>query len=50
MTLSTHQDNLEKTTANIQGDFWLLGDWGIKDEDEYFQLMGRADGIINSSG
>lgn len=45
-----HQDNPEKTAANIRGDFWLLGDRGIKDEDGYFQFMGRADDIINSSG
>ena len=52
MTLSFcgHQDNPEKTAANIRGDFWLLGDRGIKDEDGYFQFMGRADDIINSSG
>ncbi|XP_009007517.2 acyl-coenzyme A synthetase ACSM2B, mitochondrial isoform X3 [Callithrix jacchus] len=43
-------DNPEKTAANIRGDFWLLGDKGIKDEDGYFQFLGRADDIINSSG
>uniref|UniRef100_A0A8C9NWZ5 medium-chain acyl-CoA ligase n=1 Tax=Spermophilus dauricus TaxID=99837 RepID=A0A8C9NWZ5_SPEDA len=43
-------DNLQKTAANIRGDFWLLGDRGIKDEDGYFQFVGRADDIINSSG
>ncbi|EHH31483.1 Acyl-coenzyme A synthetase ACSM2B, mitochondrial [Macaca mulatta] len=47
---SGYVDNPEKTAANIRGDFWLLGDRGIKDEDGYFQFMGRADDIINSSG
>uniref|UniRef100_H0V267 medium-chain acyl-CoA ligase n=1 Tax=Cavia porcellus TaxID=10141 RepID=H0V267_CAVPO len=40
----------EKTAANIQGDFWLTGDQGIKDQDGYFQFLGRGDDIINSSG
>ncbi|KAM9584399.1 acyl-coenzyme A synthetase ACSM2A, mitochondrial-like isoform 3-T3 [Trichechus inunguis] len=44
------QDNPKKTAANIRGDFWLLGDRGIKDQDGYFQFLGRADDIINSSG
>lgn len=44
------QDNPEKTAANIRGDFWLMGDRAIKDQDGYFQFMGRADDIINSSG
>ncbi|XP_054235531.1 acyl-coenzyme A synthetase ACSM2A, mitochondrial isoform X4 [Homo sapiens] len=47
---SGYVDNPDKTAANIRGDFWLLGDRGIKDEDGYFQFMGRADDIINSSG
>lgn len=45
-----HQDNPKKTAANIRGDFWVLGDRGIKDPDGYFQFMGRKDDIINSSG
>lgn len=44
------QDNPEKTAANIRGDFWLMGDRAIKDQDGYFQFVGRADDIINSSG
>lgn len=44
------QDNLEKTATSIRGDFWLLGDRAIKGEDGYFQFLGRADEIINSSG
>ncbi|XP_053768588.1 acyl-coenzyme A synthetase ACSM2B, mitochondrial-like [Desmodus rotundus] len=47
---SGYVDNLEKTAANIRGDFWLTGDRAIKDQDGYFQFMGRADEIINSSG
>lgn len=45
-----HQGDPEKTAANIQGDFWLTGDQGIKDQDGYFQFLGRGDDIINSSG
>ncbi|XP_062036017.1 acyl-coenzyme A synthetase ACSM2B, mitochondrial-like isoform X1 [Lepus europaeus] len=40
----------DKTAANIRGDFWILGDRGIKDSDGYFHFMGRTDDIINSSG
>uniref|UniRef100_A0A8D2DXB7 medium-chain acyl-CoA ligase n=1 Tax=Sciurus vulgaris TaxID=55149 RepID=A0A8D2DXB7_SCIVU len=47
---SGYVDNPKKTAANIRGDFWLLGDRGIKDQDGYFQFVGRADDIINSSG
>ncbi|XP_049760987.1 acyl-coenzyme A synthetase ACSM2A, mitochondrial [Elephas maximus indicus] len=47
---SDHVGNPDKTAANIRGDFWLLGDRAIKDEDGYFQFLGRADDIINSSG
>ncbi|XP_020035635.1 acyl-coenzyme A synthetase ACSM2B, mitochondrial isoform X2 [Castor canadensis] len=47
---SGYVDNPKKTAANIRGDFWVLGDRGIKDPDGYFQFMGRKDDIINSSG
>ncbi|KAK2491385.1 hypothetical protein MC885_021357 [Smutsia gigantea] len=47
---SGYMDNMEKTAANIRGDFGVLEDRGIKDEDGYFQFLGRADDIINSSG
>ncbi|XP_045445284.1 acyl-coenzyme A synthetase ACSM2B, mitochondrial-like isoform X3 [Pipistrellus kuhlii] len=47
---SGYVDNPEKTAANIRGDFWLMGDRAIKDQDGYFQFVGRADDIINSSG
>ncbi|KAM6166311.1 LOW QUALITY PROTEIN: acyl-coenzyme A synthetase ACSM2B, mitochondrial-like [Erethizon dorsatum] len=43
-------NNPKKTAANVHGDFWLLGDQGIKDQDRYFQFLGRGDDIINSSG
>ncbi|EDM17660.1 kidney-specific protein (KS), isoform CRA_c [Rattus norvegicus] len=47
---SGYVDNPKKTQANIRGDFWLLGDRGIKDTEGYFHFMGRTDDIINSSG
>lgn len=47
---SGYVDNIEKTAANIRGDFWVTGDQAVKDQDGYFQFMGRADDIINSSG
>ncbi|XP_070635856.1 acyl-coenzyme A synthetase ACSM2B, mitochondrial isoform X2 [Bos indicus] len=47
---SGYVDNLEKTEANIRGDFWVLGDRAIKDQEGYFRFMGRTDDIINSSG
>ncbi|KAL2766382.1 acyl-coenzyme A synthetase ACSM2B, mitochondrial [Daubentonia madagascariensis] len=47
---SGYVNNPQKVADNIRGDFWLLGDRGSKDEDGYFQFMGRADDIINSSG
>uniref|UniRef100_A0A452RQH5 medium-chain acyl-CoA ligase n=1 Tax=Ursus americanus TaxID=9643 RepID=A0A452RQH5_URSAM len=47
---SGYVDNPEKTAANIRGDFWILGDRAVKDQDGYFQYLGRADDIINSSG
>ncbi|XP_008842082.1 acyl-coenzyme A synthetase ACSM2, mitochondrial isoform X1 [Nannospalax galili] len=47
---SGYVDNPNKTQANIRGDFWLLGDRGIKDPDGYFHFIARTDDIINSSG
>ncbi|XP_047569885.1 acyl-coenzyme A synthetase ACSM2B, mitochondrial-like isoform X3 [Lutra lutra] len=47
---SGYVDNHEKTAANIRGDFWILGDRAVKDQDGYFQYLGRRDEIINSSG
>ncbi|GAB1292609.1 Acyl-coenzyme A synthetase ACSM2, mitochondrial [Apodemus speciosus] len=47
---SGYVDNPKKTQANIRGDFWLLGDRGIKDPEGYFHFIGRTDDIINSSG
>ncbi|XP_053413179.1 acyl-coenzyme A synthetase ACSM2A, mitochondrial [Nycticebus coucang] len=47
---SGYVNNPQKVADNIRGDFWLMGDRGTKDQDGYFQFMGRADDIINSSG
>ncbi|XP_069342952.1 acyl-coenzyme A synthetase ACSM2B, mitochondrial-like isoform X1 [Eulemur rufifrons] len=47
---SGYVNDPQKVADNIRGDFWLLGDRGIKDEDGYFQFIGRADDIINASG
>ncbi|XP_028723641.1 acyl-coenzyme A synthetase ACSM2, mitochondrial [Peromyscus leucopus] len=47
---SGYLENPKKTEANIRGDFWLLGDRGIKDSEGYFHFLGRTDDIINSSG
>ncbi|GFO38377.1 acyl-CoA synthetase acsm3, mitochondrial [Plakobranchus ocellatus] len=40
----------EKTAASFRGDFYLLGDRGYMDEDDYVYFVGRADDIIISSG
>lgn len=50
MALCGYQDSPEKTAASIRGDFWILGDRAIKDQDGYFRFIGRSDDIINSSG
>ncbi|XP_038396121.1 acyl-coenzyme A synthetase ACSM2A, mitochondrial-like isoform X1 [Canis lupus baileyi] len=47
---SGYVDSPEKTAASIRGDFWILGDRAIKDQDGYFRFIGRSDDIINSSG
>lgn len=47
---SGYVNNPKKTEANIRGDFWLLGDRGIKDPEGYFYFLARTDDIINSSG
>ncbi|XP_063170690.1 acyl-coenzyme A synthetase ACSM3, mitochondrial-like [Candoia aspera] len=43
-------DDPEKTAATTRGDFYLTGDRGLMDEDEYLQFIARADDIILSSG
>ncbi|KAH0506612.1 Acyl-coenzyme A synthetase ACSM2, mitochondrial [Microtus ochrogaster] len=48
--LMCSHNNPKKTEANIRGDFWLLGDRGIKDPEGYFYFLARTDDIINSSG
>ncbi|XP_044289076.1 acyl-coenzyme A synthetase ACSM3, mitochondrial-like isoform X2 [Varanus komodoensis] len=40
----------ERTAATICGDFYITGDIGMKDEDDYFWFIGRADDVINSAG
>ncbi|XP_012591541.1 acyl-coenzyme A synthetase ACSM2B, mitochondrial-like isoform X1 [Microcebus murinus] len=47
---SGYVNDPQRVADNIRGDFWLLGDRAIKDEDGYFQFLGRADDIINASG
>lgn len=44
------QDNPEKTTATVRGDFYLTGDRGTMDEEGYVWFVGRDDDIINSAG
>ncbi|KAK3802046.1 hypothetical protein RRG08_064639 [Elysia crispata] len=43
-------NNPEKTAASFCGDFYLLGDRGFMDEDDYVYFVGRSDDIIISSG
>ncbi|GFS18659.1 acyl-coenzyme A synthetase ACSM3, mitochondrial [Elysia marginata] len=43
-------NNPQKTAASFQGDYYLLGDRGYMDEDDYVYFVGRADDIILSSG
>ncbi|KAK3802047.1 hypothetical protein RRG08_064640 [Elysia crispata] len=40
----------ERTAASFRGDFYLLGDRGYMDEDDYVYFIGRSDDIIISSG
>ena len=40
----------EATAAKFRGDWCLLGDIAVKDEDGYFWFQGRDDDIINSAG
>lgn len=40
----------EATAEKFRGDWCLLGDIAVKDEDGYFWFRGRDDDIINSAG
>lgn len=40
----------DATAEKFRGDWCLLGDVAVKDEDGYFWFRGRNDDIINSSG
>ncbi|MEW6991614.1 AMP-binding protein [Colwelliaceae bacterium 6441] len=40
----------EKNQEAFQGDWYLTGDRGYKDEDGYFWFVGRSDDVILSSG
>lgn len=42
--------NPEENSKVFQGDWYLTGDCGIRDEDGYFWFVGRADDIITSAG
>lgn len=40
----------ERTARTMRGDWYITGDRGIKDEDEYIWFVGRADDVILTSG
>lgn len=42
--------NEEETASSFQGDWYITGDRGIRDEDGYFWFVGRADDVIISAG
>lgn len=43
-------DDPEKTAARFSGDFYITGDLGYKDEDDYFWIVGRTDDSIIANG
>jgi len=45
-----YYNDLERTNAQIKGDYYLTGDRAKKDEDGYYWFDGRSDDIIISSG
>ncbi|XP_040295799.1 acyl-coenzyme A synthetase ACSM3, mitochondrial [Bufo bufo] len=47
---SQYMGDPEKTASTLRGDFYLTGDRGIKDEDDYFWFVGRSDDVILTSG
>ncbi len=42
--------NPEETASSFQGDWYITGDRGRRDEDGYFWFVGRADDVIISAG
>ena len=42
--------NPEATTANMRGDWWMMGDTGYRDDDGYLWFVGRGDDVITSAG
>lgn len=40
----------ERTASTMRGDWYITGDRGIKDEDNYIWFVGRADDVILTSG
>ncbi|HSW35786.1 MAG TPA: AMP-binding protein [Candidatus Limnocylindrales bacterium] len=40
----------ERTAATVRGDWYITGDRGIKDEDDYIWFVGRSDDVILTSG
>jgi acetyl-CoA synthetase/medium-chain acyl-CoA synthetase len=42
--------NPEEIARKFHGDWYLTGDWAIRDADGYFWFVGRKDDVIKSSG
>ncbi|CAL1529723.1 unnamed protein product [Lymnaea stagnalis] len=40
----------DRTAASFRGDWYLTGDRGYMDEENYIYFVGRADDVINSAG
>lgn len=49
-TLWKDDDRFHKSYLSRFEGFYLTGDGGYKDEDNYFYIMGRVDDVINVSG
>ncbi|KAK7507796.1 hypothetical protein BaRGS_00000761 [Batillaria attramentaria] len=47
---SRYVDDPERMASAFHGDFYLTGDRGYMDEDNYFWFVGRADDVIISAG